>query len=143
MSLAVCIGNESDIEWPRGLGTDVIVPRDKMETAVRQYYPLGVDGVVDTALLADHAGALVRFGGGAVSVRKAHPINDPRLRHYHVSVIEQLSNTFAMDQLAELLRGSGLAIRIAGRPPMFEAAQAHRLTEQGGLRGRIVMTFGA
>jgi hypothetical protein len=27
------------------------------------------------------------------------------------------------------------------RLPMSEAAQAHRITEQGGLRGRVVLTF--
>jgi NADPH:quinone reductase-like Zn-dependent oxidoreductase len=140
--IVVADAKDADVEWLRGLGTDVIVPRDGMDAAVRERYPLGVDGVIDTALLTDRAGALVRDGGSAVSVRKTHPINDPRLRHYHVAVIEQMGNTAALKRLADLLLEGGLAIRIVGRLPMAEAAQAHRLTEEGGLRGRMVLTFG-
>ena len=139
--VVVADAKDSDVEWVRGLGADVIVPRDGMDAAIRERYPLGVDGVVDTALITDRAGALVRNGGAAVYVRKSHPINDPRLRSHHVSVIEQMSNTSALKQLADLLLDRGLAIRIVGRLPMSEVAQAHRLTEQGGLRGRIVLTF--
>ena len=141
--IVVADAKESDIGWLRRLGADFIVPRDRMDTSVRQHYPLGVDGVVDTALLTDRAGALVRDGGSAVSVRKTHPINDARLRHRHVSVIEQMSNTVALGQLAELLHRSSLTIRIVGHLPMSEVVQAHRLTEHGGLRGRIVLTFAA
>lgn len=141
--IVVADAKDSDIEWLTGLGADVIVPRDGMDVAVRRRYPAGVDGVVDTALLTDRAGALVRDGGGAVSVRKTHPINDPRLRHRHVAVIEQMRNTVALKQLADLLRDGGFAIRIVDRLPMTEAARAHQRTEQGGLRGRIVLTFGA
>lgn len=141
--IVVADAKESDVEWLRGLGVDVIVPREGMDEAVRQRYPQGVDGVVDTALLQARAGALVRDGGAAVSVRKTHPINDPRLRHHHVAVIEQMSNTKALKQLAELLVDGGLNIRIVGQLPMAEAAQAHRITEDGGLRGRMVLTFGA
>ena len=139
--IVVADAKESDIPWLREIGSDVIVPREEMDAAVRQRYPQGVDGVVDAALLADRAGALVREGGAAVSVRKTHPISDPRLRHRHVAVIEQMSNTVALNQLADLLQDSGLAIRIVARLPMSEAAQAHRITEKGGLRGRVVLTF--
>jgi NADPH:quinone reductase-like Zn-dependent oxidoreductase len=141
--VVVADAKEADVKWLREIGADVIVPRDGMDAAVRQRYPQGVDGVVDTALLADRAGALVRDGGGAVSVRKTHPINDPRLRHHHVAVIQQMSNTVALKQLAELVQDSGLAIRIVARLPMSEAAHAHRVTEEGGLRGRVVLTFAA
>ena len=141
--VVIADAKESDVKWLREIGADVIVPRDGMDAAVRQRYPQGVDGVVDTALLTDRAGALVRDGGGAVSVRKTHPINDPRLRHHHVAVIQQMSNTVALKQLAELVQDSGLAIRIVARLPMSDAAQAHRITEEGGLRGRVVLTFAA
>ena len=33
--------------------------------------------------------------------------------------------------------------RVAVRLPLDEAAQAHALVEQGGLRGRVVLIFGA
>ena len=142
----VVIGDarESDVEWLRGLGVDAIVPRgDAMDAAVRQRCPFGVDGVVDAALLGDRVGALVRDGGTAVSVRKTHPISDARLRQRYVSVTEQLTNTAVLQQLARLLQEGALATRVALRLPMSEAAQAYRITEQGGLRGRIVLIFEA
>jgi NADPH:quinone reductase-like Zn-dependent oxidoreductase len=139
--VVVADAKESDVKWLREIGADVIVPRDGMDAAVRQRYPQGVDGVVDTALLTDRAGALVRDGGGAVSVRKTHPITGPRLRHHHVAVIQQMSNTVALQQLSALVQDSGLAIRIVARMPMSDAAEAHRVTEDGGLRGRVVLTF--
>ncbi|HSV82117.1 MAG TPA: NADP-dependent oxidoreductase [Ramlibacter sp.] len=135
---------ESDVPWLRSLGVDEIVPRgEAMYTAVRQHWPKGVDGLVDTALLGTPVGALVRDGGIAVSVRKTHPIQDPRLRQGYVSVIEQMRNTAALQQLARLLQDGAFITRVEMRLPMTEAAQAHRITEKGGLRGRVVLTFAA
>jgi len=135
---------EADVAWLRRLGVDEIVPRgEAMYTAVRQRWPKGVDGLVDTALLATPVGALVRDGGIAVSVRKSHPIQDPRLRQGYVSVIEQMRNTAALQQLADLLQQGAFITRVEMRLPMSEAAQAHRITEKGGLRGRVVLTFAA
>jgi NADPH:quinone reductase-like Zn-dependent oxidoreductase len=110
-----------------------------MEGFVRRRFPEGVDGVIDTALLADRAGALVRSGGMAVSLRKSHPINDSRLRHSYVSVLDQMTNATALAFLADLFCQGVLMPRIAMRLPMSEVAEAHRLTANGGLQGRIVL----
>ena len=134
---------ESDVDLVRRLGADAVVPRgDAMDEAVRRHSPDGVDGLVDGALIGDRAAALVRDGGTAVSLRKSNPISDPRLRARYVSVIEQMTNTAALAWLGECVRSGTLTPRIAVRLPMSEAAQAHRLVEQGGLRGRVVLTFG-
>jgi NADPH2:quinone reductase len=52
-----------------------------------------------------------------------------------------MTNTPALEELAHLLEQGAFKTRIASRLPMSEAAQAHRITEQGGLRGRVVLTF--
>lgn len=133
---------DADVELVRRLGADTIVPRgDAMEAAVRRVCPHGVDGLVDGALIGDRATALVRDGGTAVSLRRSNPINDARLRARYVSVIDQIGNTAALAWLAELVRDGILTPRVGMRLPMTEAAQAFRLVEQGGLRGRVVLMF--
>lgn len=140
--VVIADAKESDIPWLRRLGVDEIVPRgDDMYTEVRQRWPEGVDGLVDTALLGTPVGALVRDGGPAVSVRRTCPIQDPRVRQGYVSVIEQMSNSKALQELARLLQNGAFITRIEKRLPMSQASEAYRLTEQGGLRGRVVLTF--
>lgn len=133
---------DADVDLVRQLGADEIVPRgEAMDAAVRQRCPNGVDGLVDGALIGDRAAALVRDGGTAVSLRRSNPINDTRLRARYVSVIDQMNNTDALVWLGELVRDGILTPRVGRRLPMTEAAQAHRLVEQGGLRGRVVLMF--
>jgi NADPH:quinone reductase-like Zn-dependent oxidoreductase len=135
-------GKDSDVELLRGLGADKIVPRgDAMAASVRRLYPDGVDGLIDAALLKDVAGPLVRDGGAAVAVRFTHTFTDPRLRASNVAVISQATNASAMAWLAEKLAEGVITARVAKQVPMREAAEAHRLVEAGGLRGRVVLTF--
>ncbi len=133
---------ESDLPWLCRLGADAIVPRGPaMFDAVRTGWPQGVDAVIDTALLGTPVGGLVCDGGCAVSVRRAHPIEDARLRHSSVSVLEQMRNTAALGRLAGLLQQGKILPRVVRCVSMKDAAMAHRITEQGGLRGRVVMDF--
>jgi len=127
-------------ELVRELGADEVVPRGKaMAAAVRSLYPAGVDGLVDTALLGAEASALVRDGGAVAWVRRANAGTDARLRHHVVGVLDQAANTAALDWLAERLRAGALKPRVAVRLPFERADEAHRLVEQGGLRGRVVL----
>ena len=133
-----------DVALMRTLGVDEIVPRgDGMDAAVRAAWPQGVDGLVDAALLGQRAATLVREGGVAVTLRRANPIGDPRLIVRHVSVTDRVDDGRALQRLARFLRDGVLTPRVAVRLPAEEAARAHRLVEQGGLRGRVVLTFGA
>lgn len=133
---------DSDAKLMCSLGADHIVPRgDGMAAAVQRLFPGGVDGLVDAAVLGARAGAFVRSGGVAVSLRKSNPINDPRLRTHYVSVLDQMSNTAMLARLADLLVRRVLTPRVAHRLPMARAAEAHTLVEAGGLRGRVVLLF--
>jgi NADPH:quinone reductase-like Zn-dependent oxidoreductase len=122
------------------LGADDVVPRGAaMAGAVRRLYPDGVDGLIDAALLGDHAAALVRHGGSALTLRKSHPITDSRVRACYINVFEQPNAAATLGRLARLLGDGILTPRVAVRLPMAEAARAHTLVEQGGLRGRVVL----
>jgi NADPH2:quinone reductase len=131
---------ESDVALLQQLGADEVVPRGaSMFSAVRNRRPAGVDGLIDGALLGDEAAGLVRDGGTIVSLRRTHDITDGRLRHRHVAVLDQATNTAALSWLSEVLRDGTLSPRVAIRLPMSDAVRAHRLVEQGGLRGRVVL----
>ncbi|MEY4138238.1 MAG: hypothetical protein RLZZ371_420 [Pseudomonadota bacterium] len=135
---------DADRDSLRLLGVDDIVPRGEgMEAAVKQLCPQGVDGLIDTALLGDRAAALVRGGGGAISLRRSNPINDKRLRCGYVSVTDHMADTAALKRLADMLRDGSLKPRAGQLMPMSAAAQAHELMERGGLRGRAILDFRA
>jgi NADPH:quinone reductase len=139
----VADAKSQDMDLLRRLGVDEMLPRgDGMEAALRGRWPQGVDGLVDAALLGNRAAALVRDGGVAVTLRKANPITDARLTVRHVSVTDRVNDGASLQLLARLLQDGVLTPRVAVRLPPEEGAQAHRLVEQGGLRGRVVLTFG-
>ena len=131
-----------DVELVRRLGAEIIVPRgDGFAAAVTQACPDGVDAVVDCALLGDRVSSLVRKGGIAISLRRANAIRDSRLRTAYVSVTDRMTDAKALARLSELFSSGILSPRVAMRLPMSEAPQAHKLVEQGGVRGRVVLTF--
>jgi NADPH:quinone reductase len=140
----VANARDTDAELLRSLGADLVVPRDAgMEDAVRARFPDGVDGLIDGALIGDRAAALVASGGPAISLRRSHPITDPRLRTGYVSVLDGFEDAAKVGRVGRLLAEGVLAPRVAenGRYPFREAREAHRRAEAGGDRGRLVLTF--
>lgn len=138
----VADAKDADAALLRKLGADHIVPRgEAMADAVRGIFPDGVDGLIDAALIGNPAAAAVRDGGAAVTLRRSSPITDPRIRAHTVHVFDQDINAAALARLAELARDGRLTPRIAMRLPMSQAAEAHRIVERGGLRGRVVLTM--
>lgn len=137
----VADAKESDIGLLRLLGADVIVPRgDDMGPAIRKIYPQGVDGLVDAALLGERAAAVVREFGPALTLRRSHPITNPQVRACYINVFDRDRDTALLASLAPLLRDRKITPRIAMRLPMSEAAEANRLAEKGGLRGRLILS---
>lgn len=130
-------------ELVRGFGADVVVPRsDDFAGAVRGVERDGVAGVFDTALLNDEAFGAIRDGGGLVVVRGWHGGEAPRGIQVHpVMVREVLERTDWLEQLRALAGAGRLSLRVAGTFAPEEAAEAHRLTDAGGIRGRAVITF--
>ena len=133
---------DDDVALVRSFGADAVLPRGAaLEAALRQIRPQGVDALVDTALIGERVAPLVRSGGIAVSLRRSNPIQDARLKARYVSVVERMTDTAALARLRDALRDGVLTPRVAARLPMEQAAVAHRRVEQGGLRGRVVLTF--
>ena len=134
----------ADRDLLKRLGADEIVPRGEgMAQAVLRLVPDGVDGLVDAAVVGEAAWASVRHGGICVSVRGLPGVDDTRIRHHVVSVPQHAEDLAALNKLGRLVTEGVLTPRVARRLPIDQAADAHRLVEAGGLRGRIVLMFHA
>jgi NADPH:quinone reductase len=130
-------------ELVRGFGADVVIARsDDFAGAVRGVEPDGTAGVYDTALLNEAAFGAIRDGGALVVVRGWHGGEAPRGIQVHpVFVREVLERTEWLDELRRLASEGRLQLRVAGRFAPEQAAEAHRLMDAGGLRGRALITF--
>jgi NADPH:quinone reductase-like Zn-dependent oxidoreductase len=129
--------SDDDAELVRGFGADELLPRGVP-------YPEGVaDGVFDTALRGRDALAAVRAGGGLAYVRTWDGADvEGGVTIHRIQVATVLERTDWLRELAELAAQGVLALRVAETFPPERAADAHRLMEAGGLRGRAVIVFG-
>jgi NADPH:quinone reductase len=127
----------------RGFGADVVVPRsDDFAGAVRAVEPSRAAAVYDTALLNEECFGAIRDGGGLVVVRGWHGGEPPRGITVHpVMVRDVLERTEWLQELRRLAGQGRLKLRVAGTYPPEQAAEAHRLMDAGGLRGRALITF--
>lgn len=132
-----------DEDLVRGFGADHVVPRgDGFVAAVREHAPDGVDGLYDTALLHERVFGAIRDGGDMVVVRGWKPERTERgIAVHRVLVGEALTRTDWLERLRALASAGMLRLRVAGEYPPERAAEAHRVMDAGGLRGRAVITF--
>ena len=133
-----------DEELVRSFGADVVVPRGEGFTdAVLEAAPDGADAVYDTALLRRAAFPAIRDGGQIVVVRgwDGDEVEDRGIRVRPVFVRTALERTDWLEELRELASAGRLQLRVARELPPEEAAEAQRLTDAGGLRGRVVIVF--
>ncbi len=137
----VADAKDEDRELLTRLGAHELVPRGEgFATAVRVRYPAGLDGAVDAALLGNIAAGLVRQGGAMVSLRGSQDIQREDIRHTHVSVLQEASNQQVLRWLVDRMQDGTLAMRVGRVLQMAQAKEAYALVNQGGLRGRVVLT---
>jgi NADPH2:quinone reductase len=132
-----------DEELVRSFGTDIVVPRgDGFVAAVREAAPGGVDGLYDTALLGRAAFGAITDGGGMVVVRGWGGSEAERGIQIHpVMVSEALERTDWLEELRQLAGDGRLQLRVVAEYPPERAAEAQRVMDAGGLRGRVVIVF--
>src|SRR5205823_3078969 len=127
----------------RSFGADVVLPRgEAFIPAVREVVPQGADGFLDTALLGQGAFPAIRDRGKLAIVRTLKGLVPERgIETSEVYVFHVLERT---DWLEELRRHAGageLQLRVSDEYPPERAADAHRVMEAGGLRGRALIVF--
>ena len=126
----------------RGLGADVVIPRgDAFASEVRAVVPDGADALVDAALLDERAVEAVRDGGAVATLRgfDGAGVAGRGIDFHPVYVRTYAGDRDKLDHLRAQAEDGVLTLRVARVLPLERAAEAHRLLEAGGVRGRIVL----
>lgn len=137
----------SDEPLVEALGADMIVPRgDRFSEEVRLVLPDGVDGLIDAALIDDHAVGAVRDGGSVITLRGYDGTDlDEQVRRgveFHPIYVRNYAAEHAkLDELCAHAGAGVLTLRVARTFPAEGAPEAHRRLEAGGVRGRLVLEF--
>jgi len=135
--------SSEDEELVRSFGADVVLPRgDGYPTSVRDVVPDGADGALDTALFNRAAFPALRDGGVFVPVRGwNHGDPERGIDIRPVLVFEVLQRTDWLEELRGRAARGVLTLRVAATFPPERAADAHRLMDACGLRGRALIVF--
>jgi NADPH2:quinone reductase len=134
--------SEADEELVKELGADVVVRRGpEFSERVRQAVPGGVDGLVDAALLNELVIPAVRDGGRIATVRGFRGDQERGVTFHPVMVRNYAGEQDKLDRLRRQVEAGQLTLRVARVVPAEQAADAHRLLEAGGTRGRLVLEF--
>jgi len=133
----------ADEQLVKNLGADVVVRRGpEFADRVREAVPEGTDGLVDGALLNELAIPAVRDGGRIATVRGFKGHGQERGISFHpVTVRSYAREQGKLDRLRHLAETGQVTLRVARILPAERAAEAHRLLEAGGIRGRLVLEF--
>jgi NADPH:quinone reductase len=134
--------SEADEQLVKSLGADVVVRRgDDFAERVRQAAPEGADGVVDGALLDGLVISAVRDGGRIATVRGFRGDEERGITFHPVSVRNYAREQAKLDRLRQQVEDGQVTLRVARTFPAEQAAEAHRIWEAGGTRGRLVLEF--
>jgi NADPH:quinone reductase-like Zn-dependent oxidoreductase len=129
---------DDDQDLVRRLGADHFVSRTAdLSSAVRAIAPLGVDGLVDAAVLGIAAQEAVRDHG-----QHAHLQPGPTPPHLRGIAVNQIFIHANRAELAEVVRLSevgAISTRVADTYPLTEAQTAYERLAKGGVRGRLVL----
>jgi NADPH:quinone reductase-like Zn-dependent oxidoreductase len=136
----VCDAAPPDVELVRTLGADEVVPRGAaVADAMRVVAPDGVDGLADAAVQLGLVVGAVRPGGSIAVLRDwSGPMPDG-IAVRRVRAGDHLQDPGAMNRLGQLVERGVLTPRVSRVFPLEQAADAHRLLETGGVRGRLVL----
>jgi len=144
----VADASEKDTGLVTSLGADVVLPRGEgFAAAVRERFPDGVDGLADGSVQGAQVLPAVCDGGVVTTVRGYQGEDADHelargVRVLPVFVRDYGQNTEALDRLRAQAEDGTVTLRVADVLPAADAAEAHRRLEAGGVRGRLVLSFG-
>jgi NADPH:quinone reductase len=131
-----------DADLVRGLGADVVIPRGtEVAEAIRLVVPDGVAALVDAAVIGGPVLPAIRDGGQLAAVRPFRGETERSIAIVPIWVGDYLHEQGKLAGLADLVAAGRLTLRVNRTLPAERAAEAHRLLEAGGIRGRLVLLF--
>jgi NADPH:quinone reductase len=138
----VADASEADEQLVKDLGADIIVGRGPdFAEQVRKAVPEGVDGVVDGAVLNELVIPAVRDGGRVATVRGFQTDEERGITFHPVFVRNYAREQAKLDRLRQQVEDGQVTLRVARSLPAEQAAEAHRILEAGGTRGRLILEF--
>lgn len=130
----------ADEELVRRLGADIVVRRgDDVAARIREVVPEGVDALADGAVQNALVLPAVRDGGAVGAVRRFEGETERGITIHQVVVGTYVTEQAKLDRLRRLAEEGRVTLRVARTFPAEQAAEAHRLLEAGGTRGRLVI----
>jgi short-subunit dehydrogenase involved in D-alanine esterification of teichoic acids/threonine dehydrogenase-like Zn-dependent dehydrogenase len=135
-------GSPSDEALVRRFGADWTLPRgEEFVSRLKTIAPSGVRGLIDGAHLDGRCLSAIADGGTLITLRRwAGPSERDIAIKPIVSTLEA-TNTALLDGLRQNVEDGVLSLRVAAVLPAWNAADAHRRFESGGVRGRLVLDF--
>lgn len=128
-------------EYLRSLGAEPVVYGDGLPDRVRALAPGGVDLALDVAghgALPD----LIDIAGGATHVITVADIDGAQRYGVRFSRGDSGRALHAIDEIGGLIESGHFALPITHTFPLTEVAEAHRLGEQGRIRGKLILVTG-
>jgi len=129
---------QATLDWTGGQGADVVLDTVGGETFLRSLNAARVGGKI-VSLLATPL--------GAAEVQRARLRNlslcyelilTPQVLKLHEARIRQRK---ILEQCSQLIEAKALGVLVTHRFSLEQAAAAHRLTEAGGMTGKIILTM--
>jgi NADPH2:quinone reductase len=140
--LVIADASAGDAGLVRRLGAHIVVERGpEAATAIRRAAPEGADALLDAAVIGAPVLPAVRDGGQLAAVRSFRADTERCIIIRLVLVGDYLHAGDKLARLADLVAAGRLTPRVAAELPAERVAEAHRLLEAGGVRGRLVLTF--
>lgn len=125
-----------------GFGADVVLPRgNDIADRIRAVAPEGVDALADGAVMNELAIGAVRDGGGYASVRGFTGEAQRDIAFHTVWCREYDGRRDLLEGLRQQVEDGQVTLRVAQTFEPEQAADAHRMLEAGGTRGRCVIVF--
>ena len=141
----IATASARDQDLIRALGADEFIDRDRdVVMEVRRLAAPGVDALVDAALVGGSLIGAVGDGGRYIGLRGTQGATSERgIVAAGVAVANSLRDGRKLASLIRLVEEGALTLRVAQTFPPEAAAEAHRMLERGGHRGRLVLQFAA
>jgi NADPH2:quinone reductase len=126
------------LRWTDGQGADVVFDTVGGETFLRSLQAARVGGKVVSLLATPLSAADVQLARLRNLSLCYELMLTPQLTRQHNERIRQRN---ILEQGAKLIEAGKLGVLVTHRLPLEQAAEAHRLIEQGGATGKIILTM--
>lgn len=128
--------SEANHDYLRSLGAEPVVYGDGLVERVRELAPDGADAVLDL-----HGGDLATTPDLLGTPGRVASVIDPNaVKELGGRYVFVRPSTEDLSELARLVDKGVLQIEVARMFPLAEAAEAQRLSQQGHVRGKVVIT---